>query len=84
VNKAKVSGTCKGLPSPWSVSVTLPAPENLAFYAGVGAMALLGTIKWPVVAASVVGHALANARHNKVLSITWRGIGRGLAAIHYE
>ncbi|OBG98872.1 hypothetical protein A5697_15320 [Mycobacterium sp. E3251] len=45
----------------------LPAPEHLAFYAGVGAMALFGIIELPVVAALVVGHTLVNAQHNKVL-----------------
>ncbi|OBH41938.1 hypothetical protein A5688_16800 [Mycobacterium mantenii] len=53
--------------SPRSVSVALPAPEHLAFYAGVGAMAVFGIMEWPVVAALVVGHTLVNAQHNKVL-----------------
>ena len=53
--------------SPRSVSVALPAPEQLAFYAGVGAMAVFGIMEWPVVAALVVGHTLVNAQHNKVL-----------------
>lgn len=49
------------------VSVALPAPEQLAFYAGVGAMALFGIVEWPVAAALVVGHTLVNAQHNKGL-----------------
>ncbi|WP_156624489.1 MULTISPECIES: hypothetical protein [unclassified Mycobacterium] len=52
---------------PWSIGLMLPAPEHLAFYAGVGAMALFGIMEWPVVAALVVGHTLVNAQHNKVL-----------------
>ena len=47
--------------------MTLPAPENLAFYAGVGAMAVFGIMEWPVVAAFMVGHTLINAQHNKIL-----------------
>ncbi|WP_165606965.1 hypothetical protein [Mycobacterium mantenii] len=47
--------------------MALPAPEHLAFYAGVGAMAVFGIMEWPVVAALVVGHTLVNAQHNKVL-----------------
>ncbi|WP_156660540.1 hypothetical protein [Mycobacterium sp. 852002-10029_SCH5224772] len=47
--------------------MTLPAPEHLVFYAGVGAMAVFGILEWPVVAALVVGHTLVNAQHNKVL-----------------
>jgi predicted membrane protein len=47
--------------------VTLPAPEHLVFYAGVGAMAVFGILEWPVVAALVVGHTLVYGQHNKVL-----------------
>lgn len=53
--------------SAWSVGLTLPAPEHLAFYAGIGAMAVFGIMEWPVVAALVVGHTLVNAQHNKIL-----------------
>jgi membrane protein required for beta-lactamase induction len=68
MNKARVQRACKVSPSSlWSVSVILPAPEHLAFYAGVGAMAVFGIMEWPVVAALVVGHTLVNAQHNKVL-----------------
>ncbi len=66
MENARVQGTCKGSPSsPWGV--TLPAPEHLVFYAGVGAMAVFGILEWPVVAALLVGHTLVNAQHNKVL-----------------
>ena len=68
MNKARAQRTCNVSPSsPRSVSLTLPAPEHLAFYAGVGAMAVFGIMEWPVVAALVVGHTLVNAQHNKVL-----------------
>jgi membrane protein required for beta-lactamase induction len=68
MNEARVQRTSKISPSsPWRVSLTLPAPEHLAFYAGVGAMAVFGIMEWPVVAALVVGHTLVNAQHNKVL-----------------
>jgi hypothetical protein len=68
MNKARVQRTCKvSRLSPWSVGLTLPAPEHLAFYAGVGAMAVFGIMEWPVVAALVVGHTLVTAQHNKVL-----------------
>ena len=68
MNKARVQRTCKVSPSsPRSVTLTVPPPEHLAFYAGVGAMAVFGIMEWPVVAALVVGHALVNSQHNKVL-----------------
>lgn len=53
--------------SPRSVGAALPAPEHVAFYAGVGALAIFGIMEWPVAAALVVGYTLVNAQHNKVL-----------------
>ncbi|MGD1238333.1 hypothetical protein [Mycobacterium seoulense] len=68
MNKARVQRTCKvSASSPKSVTLAVPAREQLAFYAGVGAMAVFGIMEWPVVAALVVGHALVNSQHNKVL-----------------
>ncbi|WP_156748208.1 hypothetical protein [Mycobacterium sp. E3198] len=65
---ASVQRTCTVSPSSdRSIGVTLPPPEHLAFYAGVGAMAVLGIMEWPVVAALIAGHLLVNAQHNKVL-----------------
>lgn len=68
MNKARVQRTGKvSRSSPRRASVALPAPEYLAFYAGVGAMALFGIMEWPIAAALVVGHTLVNAQHSKVL-----------------
>lgn len=68
MNNVRPQRTCTVSPSsPRSVGLTLPAPEHLVFYAGVGAMAVFGIMEWPVVAALVVGHTLVNAQHNKVL-----------------
>ncbi|WP_156749950.1 hypothetical protein [Mycobacterium sp. E2479] len=68
MNKARAHRKCTATPSsPWSVGVTLPAPEHLVFYAGVGALAVFGIMEWPVVATLLVGHTLVNAQHNKVL-----------------
>ena len=68
MNKTRVQRTHRvSRSSPRSVSLTLPPPADLAFYAGVGAMAVFGIMEWPVVAALVVGHTLVNAQHNQVL-----------------
>jgi predicted membrane protein len=45
----------------------LPAPEHLAFYAGIGVMAVFGIMDWPVVVAVAMGHTLANTQHSKTL-----------------
>lgn len=68
VNKARARRA--GMVSPssrWNVDLMLPAPEHMAFYAGLGAMAVFGLMEWPVVAVLLVGHTLVNAQHNKVL-----------------
>ena len=68
MNAARVQRKPSVFPSsPWNVSLALPAPEHLAFYAGIGAMAVLGVMEWPVVAALVVGHTLVNTQHSKIL-----------------
>ena len=68
MDKARAQRICKVSPSSaWNVGLTVPAPEHLAFYAGVVAMAVFGMMEWPVVAALVMGHTLVNAQHNKVL-----------------
>lgn len=52
---------------PWGVAVTLPSPEQLAFFGGIGALAALGVVEWPVAALLVAGHVLAESRHGRML-----------------
>ncbi|OMC49606.1 hypothetical protein [Mycobacterium sp. IS-1264] len=52
---------------PRRVSLTLPPLEHLAFYGGIGAMAVFGIMEWPVVVVLVVGHTLVNGQNNKAL-----------------
>ena len=47
--------------------VTLPAPQRLAWYGGVVTIALLDLLDWPVAIVLVVGHALAEDHHHRVL-----------------
>jgi hypothetical protein len=46
--------------------VLLPA-DQLAFFAGLGLLAALEVIEWPVALAVAVGHQLAHSRHGRVL-----------------
>ena len=48
-------------------AVTLPPPEHLAFYAGIGALAALEIVEWPVALLVAVGHALAADQHHRSL-----------------
>lgn len=52
---------------PCGLNVTLPSPEQLAFYGGIGILAALGIMEWPVAAVLVVGHVLAESRHGRML-----------------
>jgi hypothetical protein len=40
--------------------VTLPPPERVAYYAGVGTLAAFGLIDWPVALVITAGHLLAD------------------------
>ncbi len=56
------------LPLPLGRSVSLPPPQHLAWYAGVGALAVLEIVEWPVAAVLAVGHLLVNQHQSKVLN----------------
>jgi hypothetical protein len=45
----------------------LPPPEELAFLAGVGVLAALEIIEWPLALVLAVGHQLAHSHHGRVL-----------------
>jgi len=47
--------------------VHLPPPDQLAFLAGVGLLALIEMVEWPVALLLGVGHILAGRKHNKLL-----------------
>ena len=44
-------------------SVTLPPPDRLIFYAGLGLLAVFEIVEWPVALIVGVGHMLADQRH---------------------
>ncbi|WP_422747177.1 hypothetical protein ACN27E_05365 [Mycobacterium sp. WMMD1722] len=46
--------------------VRIPRPEQLAFYAAVGALAAVEIIEWPVALVLVTGHALMQNEHSRV------------------
>jgi hypothetical protein len=46
-------------------TVTLPPPNRLLFYAGLGVLAAIEVIEWPVALIVGVGHLLAEQRHSR-------------------
>lgn len=52
---------------PFVGQVKLPHPQDLAFYAGVGALVAVELLEWPAAVALGVGHALTSRSHNRVL-----------------
>ncbi|MEU2287682.1 hypothetical protein ABZ614_38230 [Streptomyces sp. NPDC013178] len=45
----------------------LPPPDQLAFLAGVGVLAALEIIEWPVALVLSIGHQLAHSHHGRLL-----------------
>ncbi|MFJ8634856.1 hypothetical protein [Streptomyces sp. NPDC093568] len=51
----------------FGVHIQLPPPDQLAFLGGVGVLAALEIIEWPVALVLGVGHQLAHSRHGRML-----------------
>jgi magnesium-transporting ATPase (P-type) len=47
--------------------VTVPRPDQLAYYGGLAALATFNLIDWPVALVIAAGHLLANNHHNHLL-----------------
>ena len=48
-------------------AVTFPCRDQLVFFGGLGLLAVVGLIEWPVAAVVGAGHLLAAKRNNKAL-----------------
>jgi hypothetical protein len=53
---------------PWIGHVPLPSADELAFVAGIGALAVVGAIEWPVAAVLGAGRLLAHAHRWRSLA----------------
>jgi hypothetical protein len=42
--------------------VLIPPPDKMAYYAGIGVLAAVGLIEWPLAAVIAAGHVLADQR----------------------
>ncbi|NYH44163.1 hypothetical protein HNR22_003890 [Micromonospora jinlongensis] len=54
--------------------VALPPPDKVTYYAGIGVLAALQVIEWPIALVVTAGHLLAD-QHFSGLA---RGVGRAL------
>lgn len=48
--------------------LTLPPPDHLAWYIGIGVMAAVELVEWPVALVIAASHALAQRSHNKTVA----------------
>lgn len=46
--------------------VRIPRPDQLAYYAGLAALAAIEIIDWPVALIIATGHALVSQQHSRV------------------
>ncbi|MFY1705202.1 hypothetical protein ACN28G_26370 [Micromonospora sp. WMMA1923] len=54
--------------------VAVPPPDKVAYYAGVGVLAAIGVIEWPLALVITAGHVLADQH----LSGLAKGVGEAL------
>jgi hypothetical protein len=47
--------------------VSVPRPEQMAYYGGLAALAAFELIDWPVAMVIAAGHILASNHHNRML-----------------
>jgi hypothetical protein len=50
-----------------NLRIELPPKDQLAYLTGLGILAALNLIEWPIALAIAVGHELARSHHGKTL-----------------
>ncbi|MFU8875290.1 hypothetical protein [Micromonospora sp. SL4-19] len=65
---------CRRVEIPMLGEVAVPPPDKLAYYAGLGVLAALQVIEWPLALVITAGHLLADQHLSGVV----RGFGESL------
>jgi hypothetical protein len=61
----------------WGARAETPPVEHLAFYAGLGLLALIEVIEWPLAVTLSVGHILMEATHRPGLHALGEALQEG-------
>ncbi len=59
------------------IRLTMPPPDHLAWYVGLGAMAVVELIEWPVALVIAAGHAIAQDTHHPTVANLAEGAESG-------
>ncbi|GAA2216770.1 hypothetical protein ACFY2R_10540 [Micromonospora olivasterospora] len=65
---------CRRVEVPVLGEVAVPPPDKVAYYAGLGVLAAVGVIEWPMALVITAGHLLADQH----LSGLAKGLGQAL------
>ncbi len=57
--------------------VDLPPPEHLMYYGGIGLLAGLEIIEWPIALLVAAGHALSQQQHSRAIEELGEGLEEG-------
>ncbi|MFU8853234.1 hypothetical protein ACNAW0_19915 [Micromonospora sp. SL1-18] len=69
-----ITAYCRRVEIPVLGEVAIPPPDKLAYYAGLGVLAALQVIEWPLALVITAGHLLADQHLSGVV----RGLGEAL------
>ncbi|GAB3228374.1 hypothetical protein RMN56_11490 [Micromonospora halotolerans] len=65
---------CRRVEIPLLGEVAVPPPDKLAYYAGLGVLAALQVIEWPLALVVTAGHLLADQHYSGLV----KGVGEAL------
>lgn len=55
----------------------LPRADNMAYYAGVGTLVVLGILEWPAALVLGAGHVLLTQQHNRAIQQFGKALEEG-------